>query len=138
MSFVKRNIELEEYLNSENMEWNHISDQDYKNIIDELNSFISTNEYVSMEGDSAYQKITSQLPGNCYIFSSPKHKYFSIYSEGGPNLTFGYKVVNFNITDREKLNKIECVVANVGLSFCCVFNHEWQASCPEVYYEKNA
>ncbi len=136
MGFVKKNINLEEYLNSINIEWQMLTDTEYKRVLKELNGFIDSSSYSLFSGGEAYSKLMNQLPLNGYIFSAPKHKYFSVYENGDENHTFGYLVENVEHLDREAINCIECVVANEELSFACVFNHEWQAHCPEQYFEK--
>ena len=136
MGFVKRNVELEEWLDSMRVEWSFLSDSEYKKILKQLGSFIETGEYSLYSGDDAFSMVESQLPLNGYIFSAPKNKYFSVYESGGENSTFGYRVKGLGYLVREVINKIECVVTNDNLSFACMFNHEWQAHCPEQYYEK--
>ena len=44
---------------------------------------------------------------------------------------------NLSLLNHETLNQVECVVTNKQLTFACVFNHEWQGLCPELYVEKN-
>ncbi len=137
MGFVKRNIELEEYLDSKRIAWSHISDSEYRRILGELNGVINSGTYLESFGDSAFSRFLNRLPSNGFIFSAPKHKLFSVYAEGGENFTFGYSVSVFDHPERDKLNKIECVFSDEELSYACVFNHEWQAFCPELYIEKN-
>lgn len=136
MGFVKRKVELEEYLDSMEIAWGFLSDLDYKRILQGLDSFIENENYVLYSGDDAYSKLEGVLPLNGYIFSAPKHKYFSVYESGGENNTYGYRFTGLGHIDREAINRIECVVTNDKLSFACMFNHEWQALCPEQYYEK--
>lgn len=138
MGFVKRNIELEEYLDSIEVKWKKLSDQDYKNVLSTLNDFIDEENYWSLRGDEAYRELENRIPLEGYIFTAPRHKLFSVYESGGENRTVGYSVEGLKNIDRETLNNIECVVANKQLTFACVFNHEWQALCPELYVEKNA
>jgi len=138
MGFVKRNIELEKFLDSIEVEWSPISDSKYKGVSGELIGFIETGDFTLLEGDEAYRQFIRQLPLNGYIFSAPSNKYFSIYESGRGHTTFGYHVNNLRNIDRESINRFECVVANEKLSFCCTFNHEWQAYCPEKYYENDA
>ena len=137
MGFLKRNIQLEEYLDSITVTWNHLSDLDYKYILSKLNEFIDKNDFSVLSGDDAFKELQDKKPIDGFIFSAPKHKIFSIYHEGGDNLTFGYAVNELNVLEREKLNEIECIIANNELSFACMLNHEWQAHCPELYIEKN-
>lgn len=137
MGFIKRNIELEEYLDSISANWEQLSDSEYKVILSKLNEFIDAKEYTEQLGDDAYNKLQSNTPINGFIFNAPKHKLFSVYEQGGNNLTFGYSLHGLNTLNRKKLNEIECVITNKELSFACVLNHEWQAMCPELYIEKN-
>jgi hypothetical protein len=138
MGFVKRNIELEYFLNSVESEWEHLSDQEYREVLSALNEFIDDGNYWSLHGDEAFKELENKLPLEGYIFSAPQHKLFSVYKSGGENKTIGYSVSNLTKINRKALNHIECVVTNKLLTFTCVFNHEWQAMCPELYLEKNA
>ena len=127
MGFVKRNIEIEEFLKSVGAFWEPLSDREYRKLLCALNEFIEPENYRSCNGDDAFQKLTAKLPLDGYIFSAPKHTLLSIYEKGGNNLTFGYSISTLIELRREKLNQIECVVADKALTFACVFNHEWQA-----------
>ena len=138
MGFVKRNIELEELLDSVGASWEPLTDHEYRSVLSGINEFIEEENYSSLSGDEAYKEIESKLPFKGYIFSAPRHKLFSVYESGGENRTIGYSIDNLTRLNREKLNHIECVVTNKQLTFACVFNHEWQAMCPELYMEKNA
>jgi hypothetical protein len=112
--------------------WEFLTDQEYQSVLSGLNKFIEEENYSSLRGDEAYNEIAGKLPLRGYIFSAPRHKLFSAYDSGGENKTIGY-----SIDILTQLNRIECVVANKQLTFACVFNHEWQALCPELYVEKN-
>ncbi|MCG7895952.1 MAG: hypothetical protein JAZ12_16065 [Candidatus Thiodiazotropha taylori] len=138
MGFVKRNIELEEFLDSVETMWEHLTDQEYRKVLSALNEFIDSDNYWSLRGDKAFKELENKLPLEGYIFTAPKHKLFSVYESGGENKTIGYSVLNLVQINREILNRIECVVTNKQLTFACVLNHEWQAMCPELYLEKNA
>lgn len=138
MGFVKRNVELEEFLDSVGVTWEYMTDQEYKRVLSGLNEFIDEEDFWSLRGDEAFKELESKLPLQGYIFSAPRHKLFSVYESGGENKTIGYSVDKLLQLNREALNHIECVVANKQLTFACVFNHEWQAMCPELYIEKNA
>ncbi len=136
MGFVKRNIQVEEYLDSIGAAWEYLSDSDYKRILSELNEFIDAKKYSEYLGDDAFNKLQDKTPIKGFIFSCPKHKLFSIYVQGGENLTFGYSIEGIRVLNREKLNEIECVMVNDELTFACVLNHEWRAMCLELYIEK--
>ncbi|MCG8485887.1 MAG: hypothetical protein MI756_00290 [Chromatiales bacterium] len=138
MGFVKRNIELEEFLDSVGSKWEPLSDQEYKKIMSTLNEFIDNDNYWSLHGDEAFKELENKLPLEGFIFSAPKHKLFSVYESGGENKTIGYSVLSLTKLNRETLNHIECVVTNKQLTFACVLNHEWQTMCPELYVEKHA
>ena len=138
MGFLKRNIALEDFLDSIGSKWAHLSDQEYMEVLSALNKFIDIENYRSLHGDDAFREIENKLPLEGYIFTAPKHRLLSVYESGGENQTIGYYVSNLNKLNREILNHIECVVTNKQLTFACVLNHEWQAMCPEHYLEKNA
>ena len=138
MGFVKRNIELEEYLDSIEVKWKSLSDKDYKCVLSTLNEFIDEENYWSLSGDEAFSELENRLPLEGYIFTAPRHRLFSVYENGGDNRTIGYSVDNLQNIDRAVLNNTECVVANKQLTFAYILNHEWQAMCPELYVEKNA
>ncbi|MEW8336457.1 MAG: hypothetical protein AB2602_19205 [Candidatus Thiodiazotropha sp.] len=138
MGFVKRNVELEGYLDSVESKWEHLSDREYVKVLSTLNEFIDNENYRSLHGDEAFKEIENKLPLEGYIFTAPKHRLFSVYESGGENKIIGYSVSNLTKLNRETLNHIECVVTNKQLTFACVLNHEWQAMCPELYLEKNA
>jgi hypothetical protein len=137
VGFVKRNIELEELLDSKGILWDFMSDADYRRILGEYDKVIESGEYSESSGDAAFARFQNKLPSNGFIFSAPKHGLFSIYADGGENLTFGYTVSAFDRIERATLNEIECVFSGESLTFACVFNHEWQAMCPELFIEKN-
>lgn len=136
MGFVKRNIELEVFLDSVETRWKNLSDQEYRKVLSGLNEFVDNDNYWSLHGDKAFKELEKKLPLEGYIFSAPKHKLFSVYKSGGENKTIGYSVRNLTKLNRETLNRIECIVTNKQLTFACVLNHEWQAMCPELYLEK--
>lgn len=136
MGFVKRNLELEEYLDSVEIKWEHLKGQDYIKILSTFNEIIDSENYWTLTGDKAFSEIENKLPLDCYIFSAPGHKLFSVYDSGGQNTTTGYSVENLAALNREKLNHIECVVSDKQLTFACVFNHEWNSTCPELYLQK--
>lgn len=137
MGFIRRNIRLEEYLDSIGVEWDCLLDANYKHIHEELNTFIESENYNLLKGDDAFSELTTHLPFNGYIFSAPRTKHmYSIYSKGGGNAAFGYVVSGLNILDREILNNIECVLSDKDLTYACVLNHEWEAHCPELFFEK--
>ncbi|WP_316368949.1 hypothetical protein [Candidatus Thiodiazotropha sp. CDECU1] len=138
MGFVKRNVELEVFLDSIESKWEHLSDQEYRKVLSTLDEFIDNENYWSLHGDEAFKEIETKIPLEGYIFTAPKHKLFSVYESGGENKTIGYSVSNLTRLNREILNQLECVVTNKQLTFACVLNHEWQAMCPELYLEKNA
>ena len=134
MGFVRRALDLEDYLTSNEIDWKGLGDEDYKRIYLELNSFIDTESYTSCNGNDAIEMLTSHFPFNGYIFSAPRRNHlFSIYECGGRDTAFVYSVKNIKSIDREKLNVIECIVANEDLSFACMLNHEWRGQCPELY-----
>jgi hypothetical protein len=137
MGFVKRNLELEEFLDSVESKWEYLSDQEYRTVLSTLNEFIDAENYRSFHGDEAFKELEGKLPLEGYIFSAPKHKLFSVYESGGENKTIGYSVLNLTKLNRIILNRVECVVANKQLTFACVLNHEWQAMRPELFLEKN-
>jgi hypothetical protein len=138
VGFVRRALDLEDYLVSNKFEWNGLGDADYKRIYNELNSFIDSEHYTSCDGNDAFDMLSSHFPFSGYIFSAPRRKHlFSIYECGGRDSAFIYSVKNINSLNREKLNNIECVVANEELSFACMLNHEWRGQCPELYVEKD-
>ena len=138
MGFVKRNVELEGYLDSVESKWEQLSDREYVKVLSTINKFIDNENYRSLRGDEAFKEIENKLPLEGYIFSAPKHRLFSVYERSGENKAIGYSVSNLTTLNREILNRIECVVTNKQLTFVCVLNHEWQAMCPELYLEKNA
>jgi len=136
MGFVRKNIMLEEYLDTKGIEWEMITDSTYKKIYKAINEIIESEERTICHGDEAFEKLNSQLPFEAYIFSAPRTNHlFAIYYAGGSNAAFGYKVINIKELERGPLNNIECVVANTELTFACSLNHEWQGHCPEVYVE---
>ena len=137
MGIVKRNLELENYFDEHECEWSLATDAQYKEVFNEVHEFLDTGNYSTLTGDSAINRLISSLPLNCFIFSLPKTKFFDIYTDAGPSNTFAYAVKNLKDIDRETLNSIECVVISEDISFACGLNHEWNAHCPEKYYERN-
>jgi len=132
MGFVKRSIALEEYLDSERMEWEPLSDAEYRKVFEKVCKYVEvTKLHSSTRGERAFHKLEKYLPCTGYIFSSPGHKEFSLLTTG---TTFGYKVKNITAIDREKLHPIEYVLVDDTLSFAYTNNHERM----EALYEKCA
>lgn len=137
MGFVKRSIEVEEYLDSIGVVWCQLKDAEYRLVISELNTLSQSQNCIQLHGDEAFNSIERKTPINGFLFNAPGHKLFSVYDSATGIASYGYSVNNLASLNREALNKIECVVTNKSLSFACSFNHEWQAMCPEVYIEKS-
>jgi hypothetical protein len=136
MGFVKRNLELEAYLDSKEICWRWISDAEYRRIFAKIREFVDApDESKSLYGDEAFMALRSKLPIDGYMFSAPGHKSLSISSDA-QSPTFGYMLEKLEVLERERLNQIECIVADADCNFVYVFNHEWQALCPEVFIER--
>ena len=138
MGIVKRNLNLESHLDEIECDWVLASDAQYKHVYAEIHRFLDNGHFTSLQGDRAFRQLHGKLPFDGFIISLPRSQYFDIYSGGGPTATFAYHVKQLTEIDRDTFNWIKCVVTNENLSFACSMNHEWQAFCPESYYEKRA
>ncbi len=138
MGIVKRNLDLENHLDEIQCDWSLVTDAQYKEIFAAIHEFLDSDNYTVFEGDDAFRQLKDNLPLDGYIISLSRSKFFNIYISGGPRNTFAYQIKRLQVIDRETLNWIECVITNSDLSFACGMNHEWQAHCPETFYEKNA
>ncbi|PWN07227.1 hypothetical protein [Rhodohalobacter mucosus] len=135
MGFVKRNIEMEGYLDSLNTEWRLLSDSEYRHMLQSLNSFMDQGAFSLFEGERAYAAFVERLPLYGYLFSAPEHEYFSANESGGSAVTFGYEIRNLSGVDRERINSIECVISDSEMSFCAAFHHEWESLVPEQFFD---
>lgn len=133
MGFVKRNIELEEFLDSVGAEWDHLSDREYKDVMSAVNVMLGHPNNRRTSGDDAFRCLEGKLPITGYIYSAPDHKLLSL--QGRKLTTFGYSVRGLASLDRASLNAIECVISDRAVTFACMLNHEWQSHCPEAYFE---
>lgn len=136
MGFVRSRVDIEEMLNSCKIEWEKLSDSEYKDVVckwrESFEAKAKNNDFAQSH-DKAIYKLEENLPFNGYLFNLPNYKYLPVTSSSH-DPTFCYKIENVSIIERKKLNDLHAIICNDDFTFTCVFNHEGQACVPEYFF----
>ena len=137
MGFIRNKLELEKYLVHLSTEWRMIDDSEYRGLVKSWKTAFEDKLKagdIRLEGDKAISKFRERLPAEIFLINLPGYKYLPV-APSASEPTYGYFIKEFNIIDREVLNRVEAIATDSNVSFTCIFNHEWQAACPEIFLE---
>ncbi len=134
MGIVRRNYEIEKYLNYASAEWCILSDSEYKIVMRKWKeSFeLLIDDFPKWRGYDALELLTSKLGGEMYIFNAPN--YFIVTQPLQNKPTYAYIVTSLKSFDRLIFNSEEAIVCSVEFDFMCAFSsEEWVM--PELFFE---
>jgi len=119
-------------LDSTTAHWNAMTDAEYRLVFTAFRTLVE-NDNAPLSGDKAYELLASRAAHAVWLFNTPGYKGVPV----APNAhegTYGYCVAGLSRLDREEMNRLEMVVTDADVKYACVFNHEWQAVAPELWY----
>lgn len=136
MGFIRRNSAIEIFCDEHGIEWELLSDQEYKSLLKDWRASFEKLifEKNGIKGDSAVECLKQRLPLDFYIFNMPDNRYFGVRSRE-PKNTFAYRVFSLNIIDRELFNREEVIMCDIDILVTSIFNHEAPYMHPELTYE---
>jgi hypothetical protein len=133
MGIVKRNLDVEVFLDSACSEWRIMSDNEYNQVFLFFRQLVENQGSQLLKGNEAYDLLSSKNHELKCVFNVPGYKGVPL-APNANDCTYAYVLQDFSCINRAEMNRLELVVCNMTVSFCCVFNHEWQAHFPELWF----
>ncbi len=137
MGFLKRNIEIEDYLDKEDVMWEFLSDRTYQQIFSSWKMIYEAkvNEKIYEERGDFTETLNSKSPFEGYLFNAPNYKFlYDKFRTLHSRPTFGYKINCNGIKRHFVLQKNLSVICDIDFNFTFAFH----AELPDLYCDFNA
>lgn len=136
MGFVKRNYELENYLDTVSIDWKLLSDKKYSEC---SRRWRESFECEFKERRVAYaweaiDRLNTKLPFEAYLLHFAIGNPTQRYSRCG--YAYGYEISEIRNIESEIFCSFELIITDRDFEFTCIFENDWP-DCIESYCESS-